>query len=196
MKLQALLKGIGVLETNAPMDMEINGVSYASNTVQKGEMFVAVPGFATDGHRYIPDAVARGASVVLCEREMPANVPWVRVASSREALAQLGVNWYGDPSASMQVVGVTGTNGKTSVTTILKSVLEKNYKILSGLLHENRLSVDFAELSLLGYNPEFVTTFHKTAGRTQCSCYDIMFMISAERIYNIHRSEPMEQVCL
>ena len=63
----------------------------------------------------------------------------------------------------------------------VKSVLEKNYKILSGLLHENRLSVDFAELSLLGYNPE---------------CYDIMFMISAERIYNIHRSEPMEQVCL
>ena len=78
----------------------------------------------------------------------------------------------------------------------VRSVLEKNYKILSGLLHENRLSVDFAELSLLGYNPEFVTTFHKTAGRTQCSCYDIMFMISAERIYNIHRSEPMDLVCL
>ena len=134
MKLQALLKGIGVLETNAPMDMEITGVSYASNTVQKGGMFVAVPGFATDGHRYIPDAVTRGASVVLCEREMPANVPWVRVASSREALAQLGVNWYGDPSASMQVIGVTGTNGKTSVTYLLKALLETALGAKVGLI--------------------------------------------------------------
>lgn len=78
----------------------------------------------------------------------------------------------------------------------VKTVLEKNYKILSGLLQENRLSVDLAELSLLGYNPEFVTTFRKTAGRTWCSCYDIMFMISSERIYNIHRSEYLDLSCL
>ena len=116
MKLQDLLNGIGVLESNAPMNMEITGVSYASNTVRAGELFVAVPGFATDGHRYIPDAVLRGAAVVLCERDMPDDVPWVRVESSREALALLGANWYRHPSASMQVIGVTGTNGKTSVT--------------------------------------------------------------------------------
>lgn len=134
MKLQELLQGITVLESNAPMNMEITGVSYSSNTVRTGELFVAVPGYATDGHRYIPDAVARGAAVVLCEREMPQEVPWVRVASSREALARLGVNWYGDPSETMQVIGVTGTNGKTSVTYLLKTLLEKACGAKVGLI--------------------------------------------------------------
>lgn len=134
MKLQELLQGIPVLESNAPKDMEITGVSYSSNTVRAGELFVAVPGYATDGHRYIPDAVARGAAVVLCERDMPREVPWVRVASSREALAQLGVNWYGDPSKAMQVIGVTGTNGKTSVTYLLKTLLENACGAKVGLI--------------------------------------------------------------
>ena len=134
MKLQELLQGIAVPESNAPMDMEITGVSYSSNTVRTGELFVAVPGYATDGHRFIPDAVARGAAVVLCERDMPQEVPWVRVASSREALAQLGVNWYGDPSKAMQVIGVTGTNGKTSVTYLLKTLLENACGAKVGLI--------------------------------------------------------------
>ena len=101
MKLQKLLEGISVLESNAPMDMEIEGVSYSSRSTKQGEMFVAVPGFATDGHKYIPDAIAHGAGVVLCEREMPQQVPWVRVASARQALAQLGANWYAHPADSM-----------------------------------------------------------------------------------------------
>ena len=75
MKLQKLLEGIPVLESNAPMDMEIAGIGYSSRTIKSGEMFVAIPGFATDGHKYIPDAVAHGAGVVLCEREMPQRVP-------------------------------------------------------------------------------------------------------------------------
>lgn len=124
MKLQTLLQGIEILETNAPMDLDIAGVRYSSRDVQQGEMFVAVVGFVTDGHKYIPDAVSRGASVVLCEKDMPENAYWVRVRSAREALAHLGANWYGHPAASMQMIGVTGTNGKTSVTYLLKSMLE------------------------------------------------------------------------
>ena len=115
MKLKELLAGIEILETNAPMTLNVAGVRYASNQVQPGELFVAVPGYATDGHKYIPDAVRRGAAVILCEREMPTGTPWVRVASSRQALAKLGANWFGHPANTMQVIGVTGTNGKTSV---------------------------------------------------------------------------------
>ncbi len=124
MKLQTLLQGIEILETNAPMDFDIAGVRYSSRDVQKGEMFVAVVGYVTDGHKYIPDAVSRGASVVLCEKDMPENAYWVRVRSAREALARLGANWYGHPADAMQMIGVTGTNGKTSVTYLLKSMLE------------------------------------------------------------------------
>ena len=124
MKLKELLAGIEILETNAPMTLDVAGVRYASNQVQPGELFVAVPGYATDGHKYIPDAVRRGAAVILCEREMPMGTPWVRVASSRQALAKLGANWFGHPANTMQVIGVTGTNGKTSVTYLLKALLE------------------------------------------------------------------------
>ena len=134
MKLQKLLEGISVLESNAPMDMEIEGVSYSSRSTKQGEMFVAVPGFATDGHKYIPDAIAHGAGVVLCEREMPQQVPWVKVASARQALAQLGANWYAHPAESMQMIAITGTNGKTSSTYLLKSVLENALGAKVGLI--------------------------------------------------------------
>lgn len=125
MKLRELLQGVGVLECTAPPELEITGVSYDSRKTRPGDLFVAISGYATDGHRFISMALERGAVCVLCEREMPERAPWVRVASARAALAVLGCNWYGHPAASMTVVGVTGTNGKTSVTCLLKTVLEE-----------------------------------------------------------------------
>ena len=124
MRLDRLLQGIPVLESNAPVDLEIGAVRYSSREVQKGEMFVAVRGYVTDGHKYIPDAVARGAAVVLCEEVPTQDVFYVKVPSAREALSRLGANWYDHPSERMCMIGITGTNGKTSVTYLLKSMLE------------------------------------------------------------------------
>lgn len=134
MELNALLRGIEVLATNASPELNIGGVGSSSRSIAAGDLFVAVSGYVTDGHRYIPDAVAHGAAAVLCERDMPHDVPWIRVADSRKALAQLGVNLYGDPSAAMTVIGVTGTNGKTSVTTLLKTVIEECLHTKVGLI--------------------------------------------------------------
>ena len=124
MKIRELFQGIEILDQTVSDDMEISGVRYSSRQVQPGEMFVAIVGYETDGHKYIPDAVSRGATVILCEKDMPEDTPWIRVASTRLALAQLGANWYGHPAESMKMIGVTGTNGKTSVTYLLKSMLE------------------------------------------------------------------------
>ena len=124
MKMQELFRGIEILETNISADMEISGVKYSSRDVVPGDMFVAIVGYETDGHKYIPDGISRGAAVILCEKDMPEGTPWIRVASTRRALAQLGANWYGHPAESMKMVGITGTNGKTSVTYLLKSMLE------------------------------------------------------------------------
>ncbi len=124
MKMQELFKGIEILETNLTENMEISGVKYSSRQVEPGDLFVAIVGYETDGHKYIPDAVSRGAAVILCEKDMPEGTPWIRVASTRLALAQLGANRYGHPAESMKMIGVTGTNGKTSVTYLLKSMLE------------------------------------------------------------------------
>ena len=124
MKLETLLQGIPVLEHNAPMDLEVSGVRYSSREVQTGDMFVAIKGYVTDGHKYIPDALARGAAVILCEDVPGEGACYVKVPSAREALARLGANWYGHPAEHMCMIGVTGTNGKTSVTYLLKSMLE------------------------------------------------------------------------
>ena len=124
MKIQDLFQGIEILDSNIPEGTEVSAVKYSSRQVEPGDLFVAIVGYETDGHKYIPDAISRGAGVILCEKEMPEGTPWIRVASTRLALAQLGANWYGHPAKSMKMVGITGTNGKTSVTYLLKSMLE------------------------------------------------------------------------
>ena len=125
MKLIELLKDIEYLQIDADLGMEITGVSYDSRKTAPGHLFVAITGFATDGHKYIPTAMEKGAAVVLCEHEPEAEIPFVRVADTRAALAILGANWFGHPAEKLTVVGVTGTNGKTSTTFLLKHVLEK-----------------------------------------------------------------------
>ena len=124
MKLSELLNGLTILEATASMDMEITGVSYDSRKTQPGDLFVAITGYATDGHLFIPMAAQKGAAVVLCERAPQEDIPYVRIASTRPALAVVGANWFGHPADSMTMIGITGTNGKTSSTLLLKHVIE------------------------------------------------------------------------
>ena len=124
MRLKELLKGIDVIETNADLDMEIREVVYDSRKVTPGSLFVAITGFASDGNRFIPMALEKGAAAVVTARRPETEIPYILVASDRLALAQLGTNRYGHPAESMTMIGVTGTNGKTSVTLLLKHVLE------------------------------------------------------------------------
>lgn len=134
MKITELLKNIPVLCGNYPADLEINDVCYDSRKVQPGTLFAAVSGFQTDGHKFIDKAVENGASAVLCERVPECDIPYILVKSTRAALPLLGVNMFGDPSSDMTVIGVTGTNGKTSSTIILKSVLEQTLGAKVGLI--------------------------------------------------------------
>ena len=101
MKLCDLLQDIAVLETNADPEMEISGVSYDSRKTAPGDLFVAMAGYETDGHKFIPMARDKGAACVLCQVKPEGDAPYVLVADSRLALALVGRNWYGDPAASM-----------------------------------------------------------------------------------------------
>ena len=138
MKLSELLKNIPVIETNTSNEQEITGVSYDSRTTKKGDLFVAITGYETDGHKYIPMAVEKGACCVLCERKPEGNIPFLLVEDSRAALARLGQNWFGNPAASMKMVGITGTNGKTTTTYLLKDLLEKCLGAKVGLIGTNQ----------------------------------------------------------
>ena len=134
MKLLELLKDIPILESNVSMDLEIGQVVYDSRKVTPGCLFVAVTGFAADGNRFIPMALEEGAAVVVTAKKPEQDVPYVLAPSDRQALALLGCNFYGHPARSMKMVGVTGTNGKTSVTLLLKHVLEKTLGAKVGLI--------------------------------------------------------------
>ena len=134
MKLKELLQGIHVLESNVDFEMNINAVAYDSRKVTEGSLFVAITGFASDGNRFIPMALEKGAAVVVTAKKPAQDVPYVLVESDRYALAMSGTNFYGHPAKSMTMIGVTGTNGKTSVTLLLKHVLEKTLGAKVGLI--------------------------------------------------------------
>lgn len=124
MKLKDLLEGIDVLEMSADPETEIAGISYDSRSTRPGELFTAISGFQSDGHKFIPMAAEKGAAAVLCQTTPQMDIPYVRVADSRYALAIASKNFFGDPASKMKMVGVTGTNGKTTSTLLIKHVLE------------------------------------------------------------------------
>ena len=141
MKLSELLKDIKVLKWNADPDREITQVVYDSRKAVPGCVFAAVSGFAADGNRFIPMAMEKGAAVVVTAREPEQSVPYVLVENDRLALALMGCNYFGHPAKAMTLIGVTGTNGKTSVTWLLKQVLETVTGAKAGLIGtmENRI---------------------------------------------------------
>ena len=134
MKLKELLHGLDVLELHADEDLDITGVQYDSRQATSGDLFVAISGFQTDGHKYIPKAMENGAVCVVCEKKPETDIAYVLVPDARAALAALGANWFGHPSDSMCMIGITGTNGKTTSTYLLKHVLEKTLGAKVGLI--------------------------------------------------------------
>ena len=141
MKLKKLLEGIEIIESTADMELDIASVAYDSRKVERGGLFVAISGFASDGNRFIPMAMEKGAAVIVTAKKPELDVPYVLVPSDRLALALIGCNFYCHPARSMTMIGVTGTNGKTSVTLLLKQVIEKVLGAKVGLIGtmENRI---------------------------------------------------------
>lgn len=137
MKLSEILRDIEVVKSTAAPDMEIAGISYDSRNTKCGDVFVAISGFAVDGHEYIAAAAAKGAAAVICQRIPETDVPYVLVSDSRRALALASRSFFGDPASEMTVIGVTGTNGKTTTTYLLKHLLEAKLDAKVGLVGTN-----------------------------------------------------------
>ena len=137
MKLRDVLKDIEILETNADLDMEITAVEADSRKVSAGALFVAVVGYESDGHRFIPMAYDKGASCTLCQKKPECDIPYVLTRDTRKGLALSSANFYGRPSEKMKIVGVTGTNGKTTTTSIIKFLIEKCTGAKVGLVGTN-----------------------------------------------------------
>jgi len=142
--LSDLIDGLAFTELQGSADVEITSVAFDSRQVIPGSMFVAVKGTQVDGHDYIDQAIKQGAIAVICE-DLPAHtaaeVDFLMVANSAKALSLVAANFYGNPSAQLKLVGVTGTNGKTTIATLLYQLFrDLGYK--AGLLStvENQIN--------------------------------------------------------
>jgi len=128
MKLKELLKNITVLAVKGSDDVEVTGVNIDSRRIKDGHLFVAMKGTQVDGHKFIPKAVELGAKAVLCE-EIPEqtdeNVTYVQVASTEDVVGEVATTFHGNPSTKLKLVGVTGTNGKTTIATLLYNMFSK-----------------------------------------------------------------------
>jgi UDP-N-acetylmuramoyl-L-alanyl-D-glutamate--2,6-diaminopimelate ligase len=105
-------------------EVEVSALAYSSGSVTPGALFFCVPGFRTDGHDFAPDAVKRGAAALVTERQLDLGVPEVVVEDVRAAMGPAAARFYGDPTAQLDVVGITGTNGKTTTAFLVRHLLE------------------------------------------------------------------------
>ena len=191
MKLEELLKGISVLESTADLELDIEAVYYDSRKVTENSLFVAISGFASDGNRFIPMAMSKGAVAVVTAKKPEGEVPYILVDSDRMALALLGCNFYGWPARSMTMIGVTGTNGKTSTTLLLKQVLETCLGAKVGLIGTMANMVGDEVIPTERTTPESFELQGLFARRRDVGCTHVVMEVSShavtlDRIGGVH----------
>ena len=125
MKLSQLIKDLDIINLPADITGDVSALCYAAGKCEEGSLFVAISGLKHDGHDFITDAINRGARYIVYEKDIqiPSGVTAIKVTSSRRALGVLAKNYFGNPSAKLCLIGVTGTNGKTTTTYLLESIL-------------------------------------------------------------------------
>ena len=157
--LKDILYGVSLTAVSGSTGVIVNTICFDSRKVAKGSVFVAIKGTLTDGHEYIDKAISAGANSIVCQ-ELPGdlinNITYVEVLDANQALAIMASNFYDNPSKNLKLVGVTGTNGKTTVSSLLYQMFKKaGYKV--GLLSTIRIMVDNREFSTSHTTPDAMT---------------------------------------
>ena len=183
MILQNLLENIDILEHTASLSTDVTEVYYDSRRVTKGSLFVAVTGYVTDGHRYIGKAAESGAAAVVCERRPTENVPYILVRDSRRALAAIGDNLFGHPSRSLTMLAVTGTNGKTTSTYLLKHVLEKTLHAKVGLIGTNQNLIGSEAIPTERTTPESFELHRLLRRMADAGCTHVVMEVSSHALF-------------
>ena len=190
MKLQELLAGIPVLDAAADLETEITGVSYDSRRTKPGDLFVAMTGFATDGHQYIGKALENGAAAVLCQQTPETDCPYIQTEDSRRALAVVGANWFHHPASGMTMIAVTGTNGKTTTTYLLKAILEQALGAKVGLIGTNQNMIGQEVIPTERTTPESFEVQHLFRQMADAGCTHVVMETSShalalDRVYGV-----------
>jgi UDP-N-acetylmuramoyl-L-alanyl-D-glutamate--2,6-diaminopimelate ligase len=183
-KLKDILYKVALVEVAGSTDVAISAVQFDSRKVKDGSLFIAVKGLTTDGHKFIDQTIEQGAVAILCE-EMPAtklnSVTYVRVRNTSEALAIIAANFYDYPSAKLKLVGITGTNGKTTTATLLFKLFRKlGYKV--GLLSTVRNQINDKEFSAAYTTPDSLELNHMLSEIVAAGCTHCFMEVSSHAI--------------
>jgi UDP-N-acetylmuramoyl-L-alanyl-D-glutamate--2,6-diaminopimelate ligase len=179
-----------VMAVTDGLDVEISDLAYDSRTVTPGTLFFCVPGMISDGHDFAPDAVARGAVALVVERPLSLDVPEVLVPEVRRAMPGAAARFYGDPTASLQTAGVTGTNGKTTTAFLVRELLEADGR-QTGLLGTVKSVIGGAPHPVQRTTPEAIDlqrTFREmVAGGDQACSMEV-----SSHALELHRSDAID----
>ena len=183
MQLKHICRALEPLRVEGPLDREITGITCDSRQVMPGMIFVAVPGAHADGHDFIPNAVDRGAAAVICECNgfMSPRATKIKVASVRTALAQAAASFYGHPGRRLRIIGITGTNGKTTVAFMCKHLLEAA-GIRSGLIGTVRYEIGDRVVPAQRTTPESLETQRLMAHMVSAQCQACVMEVSSHAL--------------
>jgi len=183
MNLRELITKVTPIVAEGNLDRDVTGISYDSRKVRPGELFVAMRGHNTDGHNFIETAIERGAAAVIVERNgFPSRkAAKIKVEDSRKALALAAAEFYGQPSSKLKIIGVTGTNGKTTVTYMLKKILEET-GTRTGLLGTVNYLIGERQIPAARTTPEALELQSMMAEMIRASCKACVMEVSSHAL--------------
>lgn len=183
MQLKQLINQVAALKVEGSTDAEVAGITYDSRRITPGMVFVAIPGRHADGHDFISVAIDRGAAAVISERNgfTSQRATRIKVADAREALAQASAAFYGHPSRKLQMIAVTGTNGKTTVSFMIKHMLEKA-GIRTGLIGTVRYEIGERLIPAHRTTPEALDVQNMLAQMVRADCQACVMEVSSHAL--------------
>ena len=192
MNLHILLRAIPILESFGDLDRAVSHLSFDSRKISEGGLYIAVRGVAVDGHQFIGKAVDNGAGVIVCENfpeQKNENITYIKVTNTLKTLGILASNFYGNPSEKLKLVGITGTNGKTSVATLLYDTF-KNLGYPSALISTVEYRIVDEILPATHTTPDIITLNRILAQAVEKGCEYAFMEVSSHGIHQ-HRIEGL-----
>jgi UDP-N-acetylmuramoyl-L-alanyl-D-glutamate--2,6-diaminopimelate ligase len=183
--LKEILYKLTIEAVHGSTDLPIEKIEFDSRKVSNNDVFVAIKGSLSDGHQFIDKAISLGASVVVCE-DLPAtlleNITYVKVQNSNQALSFLAANYYNNPSQKLKLIGITGTNGKTTIASLLYQMFKKaGYKV--GLLSTVKIMVDEVEYKATHTTPDSLTINQYLDEMVEVGCEFCFMEVSSHGIH-------------
>lgn len=193
MNLKEILYKVAIDAVHGSTDVEVNNIHFDSRKIESNDVFIAIKGTISDGHAFIDKAIALGASVVVCE-ELPeailTQVTYVKVNDTNSALAHLATNFYDNPCQKLKLVGVTGTNGKTTIASLLYQMFKKaGFKV--GLLSTVKIMVDNVEYKATHTTPDSLTINYYMSQMVQAGCEYCFMEVSSHGVHQ-KRTEGLQ----